>query len=121
MPGPSPITATPAARDAIKRLRVARGHPLMFVQSGGCCDGSSPMCFPSGEFIIGDADLLLGDVEGCSFYIDSRLYHVWNSPELVLDVAAGEPGGFSLGPGGGLHFVIHETREEEDGKQSWKP
>lgn len=105
------ISATPAAREAIRRLRAARGHPLMFVQSGGCCDGSAPMCFPSGEFITGDADLLLGEVEGCSFYIDSRLYHAWNDPALVLDVATGEPGGFSLGPGGGLHFVIRETRE----------
>ena len=110
MPEPSGqharISATPAAREAVIRLRAARGHPLMFVQSGGCCAGSTPMCFPAGEFIVGDVDLLLGEIEGCPFYIDSRLYEAWNKAELILDVAPGEPEGFSLGPGGGMHFVI---------------
>ncbi len=103
------VSATPAAREAVIRLRAARGHPLMFVQSGGCCAGSTPMCFPAGEFIIGSVDLLLGEIEGCPFYIDARLYEAWNKAELILDVAPGNPEGFSLGPGGGMHFV---TRSE---------
>jgi len=110
MPEPSGqharISATPAAREAVIRLRAARGHPLMFVQSGGCCAGSTPMCFPAGEFITGSVDLLLGEIEGCAFYIDSRLYEAWNKAELILDVAPGDPEGFSLGPGGGMHFVV---------------
>ncbi len=110
MPEPSGqearISATPAAREAVIRLRAARGHPLMFVQSGGCCAGSTPMCFPAGEFITGSVDLLLGEIEGCPFYIDSRLYEAWNKAELILDVAPGTPEGFSLGPGGGMHFVV---------------
>jgi uncharacterized protein len=100
------ISATPAAREAVIRLRAARGHPLMFVQSGGCCAGSTPMCFPAGEFIVGSVDLLLGEIEGSPFYIDSRLYEAWNKAELILDLAPGDPEGFSLGPGDGMRFVV---------------
>ena len=99
------ITATPAAREAIGRLRAARGGPVMFVQSGGCCAGSTPMCFPEGEFIIGDVDLLLGDIDGCPFYIDKRLDEAWNQDEFLLDVAEGEPEDFSLAAGDNQHFV----------------
>jgi uncharacterized protein (DUF779 family) len=70
---PARITATPAARTAISLLRATRGAPVMFVQSGGCCAGSTPVCFPEGELVIGDVDLLLGDIDGCPFYIDRRL------------------------------------------------
>ena len=104
-PRPPRISATPAARDAVKRLCAARGGPVMFVQSAGCCAGSVPMCFPAGEFITGTHDLLLGDVEGCPFYIDAALDAAWHAPDLVLDVADGPPEGFSLGPGGGQRFV----------------
>jgi uncharacterized protein len=103
---PARISATPAARQAIRRLRAARGQDLMFVQSAGCCAGSVPMCFPAGEFIIGDTDLLLGVIDGCPFYIDARIYQSWNDAPLVLDVTPGDPEGFSLGPGGGLRFAI---------------
>jgi len=96
---PARITATPAARKAITRLRAARGAPVMFVQSGGCCAGSTPMCFPMGEFIIGDIDVLLGDIDGCPFYIDKRLDEAWHQDQFLLDVAAGEPEGFSLPAG----------------------
>jgi uncharacterized protein (DUF779 family) len=102
---PARISVTPAARAAIRRLRAARGEDLMFVQSAGCCAGSVPMCFPAGEFAIGDADLLAGLIDGCPFYIDARIYQTWDHPQLVLDIAPGSPEGFSLGPGGGLHFV----------------
>jgi uncharacterized protein (DUF779 family) len=63
----------------------------MFVQSGGCCAGSVPMCFPAGELITGDRDLLLGEVEGCPFYMDAALDKVWNNPDLVLDIEDGDP------------------------------
>jgi len=99
------ISATGAAREAIRRLRAARGGPLMFVQSGGCCAGSTPMCFPAGELRTGPGDVLLGDVAGCPFYIDAALDRAWNHPALILDVAAGEPEGFSLGAGDGQHFI----------------
>jgi len=99
------ITATPAAREAITRLRAARGGPVMFVQSGGCCAGSTPMCFPEGEFILGDVDVLLGDIDGSPFYIDKRLDEAWHQDVFLLDVAVGEPEGFSLAAGEDLHFV----------------
>jgi uncharacterized protein len=102
---PARISATPAAREAIRRLRAARGEALMFVQSAGCCAGSVPMCFPAGEFVVGDVDLLLGVIEGCPFYMDARIYRSWDDAELVLDVVPGDPEGFSLGPGDGLRFV----------------
>ena len=99
------ITATPAAREAIYRLRAARGGPVMFVQSGGCCAGSTPMCFPIGEFLIGGIDILLGDIDGCPFYIDKRLDQAWHQEQFLLDVAVGEPEDFSLAAGDNLHFV----------------
>jgi uncharacterized protein (DUF779 family) len=98
------VTATPAARQAIAALRADRG-PVMFVQSAGCCDGSTPMCYPLGEFVIGHGDLLLGEIGGCPFYMDARQYDALGRPRLVLDVEVGEPGGFSLAAGDGLHFT----------------
>jgi uncharacterized protein (DUF779 family) len=77
----------------------------MFVQSGGCCAGSTPMCFPAGEFLIGDIDVLLGDIDGCPFYIDKRLDQAWHQEQFLLDVAPGEPEDFSLPAGDNLHFV----------------
>ena len=102
---PARITATPAAREAIIRLSARRGGPVMFVQSGGCCAGSTPMCYPLGEFLVGDIDVLLGDIEGAPFYIDRRLDEAWHQDQFLLDVAVGEPGGFSLPAGDNLYFV----------------
>jgi hypothetical protein len=100
------IVATDAALAAIEHLTATHGR-LMFFMSGGCCDGSSPMCFRDGELLLGPNDLLLGDVGGSSFYIDSGQYERWNRPELLLDVAVGPAPGFSLEAPGGLHFVTH--------------
>ena len=99
------LTATPAARKAINALRATRGAPVMFVQSGGCCAGSTPMCFPLGEFITGDVDILLGDIDGSPFYIDKRLDQAWHQDVFLLDVADGPPEDFSLAAGDNLHFV----------------
>jgi hypothetical protein len=99
------VVATPAALEAIAQLVVERG-PVMFFQSGGCCDGSLPMCFADGEFVIGSHDVLLGEVGGCPFYIDARQYQVWKHTQLILDVGVGEPEGFSLAAGEDRHFVI---------------
>ena len=99
------IIATPAAREAIRLLRAAGGGPVMFVQSGGCCAGSTPMCFPAGEFLTGDIDVLLGEIDGCPFYIDKRLDQAWHQEQFLLDTAPGEPEDFSLPAGDNLHFV----------------
>jgi uncharacterized protein (DUF779 family) len=104
-PADQRITATPAARDAIERLCNDRGERVMFVQSAGCCAGSTPMCYPIAEFVTGDIDVLLGELEGCPVYIDRRLDEAWQRRSFVLDVAAGQPEGFSLAAGPGLRFV----------------
>ena len=98
------VVTTPAALDAIERLLQERGH-ILFYQSGGCCDGSLPMCFEEGEFIVGDNDILLGEVGGCPFYIDFRQYEVWKHTQLILDVGEGEPEGFSIAAGENSHFI----------------
>jgi uncharacterized protein len=104
--GPSPrVVATESAVAEIRRLRVEHG-PLMFFQSGGCCDGSSPMCFPDGELVLGPSDLLLGELDGCPFYIDAEHYERWNRPTLVLDVAPGTGSGMSLEEAHGVHFRL---------------
>jgi uncharacterized protein (DUF779 family) len=102
--GEPAVVASPAALEAIAGLVAARGR-VMFFQSGGCCDGSLPMCFAEGEFIVGDRDVLLGEVGGCTFHIDGRQYEVWKHTQLILDVGEGEPEGFSLAAGDGRHFI----------------
>ena len=78
----------------------------MFVQSAGCCAGSTPMCFPAGEFLVGDGDVLLGEIDGCPFYIDAGLDRAWHQDRFILDVATGPAEGFSLPAGDDLHFII---------------
>jgi uncharacterized protein (DUF779 family) len=98
------IVATDAALAALERL-TARFGPVMFFQSGGCCDGSSPLCLQDGELELGPNDLLLGEVGGAPFYIDAEQYERWNSPQLLLDVSPGDTGSFSLEGREGFHFV----------------
>ena len=99
------LSTTDAARHAVAQLRVEQSSAVMFVQSGSCCAGSLPMCFPEGQFMIGAVDVLLGDVDGCPFFIDHRLLQAWHPTSLELDVTRGEPEGFSLPAGPGLIFV----------------
>jgi uncharacterized protein (DUF779 family) len=102
------VTATPEAARAIEQL-TARYGPLMLVQSGGCCDGSSPICFRAGTFLVGPDDRLLGDIAGARFYIDNEQDERWNRPHLVIDVADGAAEGFSLEGLEGIHFVTRST------------
>jgi len=107
------VVATPAALEAIAQLRAERGS-VMFFQSGGCCDGSMPMCFADGELVIGSHDVRLGDVGGCPFYIDARQFNVWKHTQLILDVSIGEPEGFSLAAGEDRHFIIRSKLFNEE-------
>ena len=112
---PSPgVVATEPAVAELEQLRAEHG-PLMLFQSGGCCDGSSPMCFPDGELLLGPNDLLLGEVAGCPFYIDADQYERWNRPVLVLDVSpgGGSGSGMSLEELHGVHFVLSSTPAAE--------
>ena len=92
----------------IGRLRAEYG-PLMFFQSGGCCDGSSPMCFPDGELLLGPNDLRLGEVDGCAFYIAVEQYERWNRPSFVLDVAPGAGSGMSIEGVHDVHFRLDSS------------
>lgn len=105
------VVATDAAVAEIRRLRAEHG-PLMFVQSGGCCDGSSPMCFPDGELLVGANDVLLGELEGCPFYVDAEQYERWRRPRFVVDVGPGGGSGMSLEGTHDVHFVSRSNRRE---------
>lgn len=94
------VTATEEALQLISLLRDKHG-PLMFHQSGGCCDGSSPMCYPLGEFRVGDADVLLGEIGDSPFYMAKDQFEYWQHTQLIIDVVPGRGGMFSLeGPEG---------------------
>jgi uncharacterized protein (DUF779 family) len=99
------VTATPAALALIDELRSEYG-PVMFHQSGGCCDGSSPMCYPVGDFIISDGDVHLGTVGGADFYISRSQFGVWKHTHIMLDVVPGRGGMFSLENGREKRFHI---------------
>ena len=89
------VTATGAALEMIERMRAEHG-PLALFQSGGCCDGSSPICLKEGELPPGGNDLLLGELAGTPFYVDGEQYERWGRPRFLLDVGAGAAEGFSL-------------------------
>jgi uncharacterized protein len=99
------VTATDAAVRLIRSLRERNG-PLMFHQSGGCCDGSAPMCYPRGEFRLGERDVLLGEVDGEPFYMGGDQFERWQHTTLLLDVVPGRGAGFSLEAPEGVRFII---------------
>ncbi|MEO0393592.1 MAG: DUF779 domain-containing protein [Pseudomonadota bacterium] len=98
------VTATPEALEWIEKLKAMHG-PLMFHQSGGCCDGSAPMCYPAGEFKTGGQDVLLGQIGGCDFYIGAAQFEVWKHTTLTIDVVPGRGSGFSLEAPEGVRFL----------------
>jgi len=100
------VDVTDAARAVIDRLREEHGE-LMFHQSGGCCDGSSPMCYPLGEFRVGGSDVLLGRIHGCPFYMARDQFELWQNTHLTVDVVKGRGASFSAEIPLGLRFVIH--------------
>jgi uncharacterized protein len=98
------IAATPEAVRLIEELRRENG-PLLFHQSGGCCDGSAPMCYPAREFRVGQRDVLLGEVAGTPVYIGAQQFELWEHTHLTLDVVPGRGGGFSLEVPKGVRFL----------------
>ena len=98
------VTATPAALDMLATLRQKHG-PLMFFQSGGCCDGSAPMCYAAGEFDISDSDVYLGNLNGTPFYMGLEQFAYWEHTQLIIDVVDGNGGMFSLDNGTGRRFL----------------
>jgi uncharacterized protein len=98
------IISTEKANELIKRLWRVHG-PLMFHQSGGCCDGSQPMCFTDGEFRTGSSDVCLGVVYGCRFYMSKDQFEYWKHTQLILDVTPGRGSSFSLEIPLGVRFL----------------
>ena len=105
---PLRVTATPAALALLDEI-VARHGPVLFHQSGGCCDGSTPMCWPRSDYVVGDADVRLGEIAGHPFYMSRSQFEYWKHTRLIIDVVSGMGGMFSLDNGTGRRFL---TRSE---------
>jgi uncharacterized protein (DUF779 family) len=101
---PGRVTATPAALALIEELKADYG-PVLFHQSGGCCDGSSPMCYPQDDFIVGDRDVCLGEISGAPVYIGAAQFDLWRHTQLIIDVVPGRGGMFSLDNGREQRFL----------------
>jgi hypothetical protein len=110
------VGATEAALQLIKEIQDDHG-PVMFHQSGGCCDGSSPMCYAQGEFLLADHDVKLGEIGGAPFYISGVQYEVWKHTRLTIDVVAGRGGMFSLDNGRGKRFLTRSDVCDIKGKR----
>lgn len=113
----SRVLVTAAAVEVIDRLREQHG-PLMFHQSGGCCDGSQPMCYPAGEFRLGRSDVRLGEIHGCPFYMERSQFERWRHMQLTIGVTKGRGSSFSLEIPLGLRFLVESrlfTPEELEG------
>ena len=98
------VTATADARAMIETLAAQHG-PLLFHQSGGCCDGSAPMCYPRGEFRVGAQDVYLGEIGGQPFYMGAAQFDYWQHTHLIIDVVPGRGSGFSLEAPEGVRFL----------------
>jgi uncharacterized protein (DUF779 family) len=111
------VVATPAALALIGTLRGQHGA-LIFHQSGGCCDGSAPMCFAADEFIVGGSDVRLGEIGGVPFYMSDAQFEYWRHTQLIIDVVPGNGGMFSLERPTGLRFLTR-SRLYSDEENSW--
>lgn len=99
------ILVSDAAKNIIDQLRAQNG-PLIFHQSGGCCDGSSPMCFSSDELFINETDIWLGQIHGCDFYMAKDQFAYWKHTQLTIDITEGRGASFSLEIPLGIRFII---------------
>jgi uncharacterized protein (DUF779 family) len=106
------VVATDATLALLEELKGRHGA-LMFHQSGGCCDGSAPMCFPQGDFLLGDNDVHLGDIGGVPFYISESQYAYWCHTQLIIDVVSGRGGMFSLEGPTGKRFLTRSRFYED--------
>ncbi len=111
------VTITPEAEAMLRRLQGKHG-PLMFHQSGGCCDGSAPMCYPRNEFKLGDVDVFLGWIGGVGvetpFYMSSSQFAYWQHTHLTVDVVPGRGSGFSVEAPEGVRFLIRSRLFTDD-------
>lgn len=111
------VTVTPAAAEVIQKLQNQYGA-LMFHQSGGCCDGSQPMCFEQGDFKLGYSDVCLGEIENCPFWMSRDQFEYWKHTQLTIDVVPGRGSSFSLEIPLGLRFITQSRLFSETEAQN---
>ena len=114
------VVATPAALALLGAIRADHG-PVLFHQSGGCCDGSSPMCYGLGEFRLGDGDILLGTIGGAPVYIGRAQGEAWAHTQLIIDVVPGRGGMFSLDNGREQRFLARGRVFTDDERAALRP
>jgi uncharacterized protein len=107
------VEVTAKAEEIIARLKQQHG-PLMFHQSGGCCDGSAPMCYQAGDFRVGGQDIHLGQIAGCDFYIGAAQFEYWRHTQLIIDVVPGRGAGFSLEAPENVRFLTRSRVFSDD-------
>lgn len=107
------VEVTPAAEKMIAQLKAQHG-PLMFHQSGGCCDGSAPMCYPANEFRTGNQDIHLGRIADCDFFIGAAQFEYWKHTQLIIDIVPGRGSGFSLEAPEGVRFLTRSRVFSDD-------
>lgn len=107
------VTATPAAVELLNEIRADHGE-VLFHQSGGCCDGSSPMCYPKDDFKLGSRDVKLGEIDGAEVWISGPQFEAWKHTQLILDVVPGRGGMFSLDNGREKRFLTRSRVFTED-------
>lgn len=108
------------AKATIDQLREQHG-PLMFHQSGGCCDGSSPMCYPEGEFRLGRSDVKIGEIYGVPFYIERQQFEYWKHTQLLVDVKPGRGSSFSIEIPLGVRFIVDSRMYTEEEAADLEP
>ncbi len=114
------VLVTEAAASVIEKL-VAQHGPVLFHQSGGCCDGSTPMCYPRHEFRVGAQDIFLGTIAGSPVYIGAAQFEYWAHTQLIIDVVPGRGGGFSLEAPEGVRFLTRSRVFTDEESASLAP
>ncbi|NMH26924.1 DUF779 domain-containing protein [Flavobacterium silvaticum] len=114
------VSLTPAAFDLIEELKAIHGE-LMFHQSGGCCDGSQPMCFEKGDFKLGQSDVCLGEIDGCEFWMSKDQFEYWKHTHLTIDAVNGRGASFSLEIPYGKRFMTVSRLFTEEEAQDLSP
>jgi uncharacterized protein (DUF779 family) len=108
------VLITPEAEEVVQRLKAEHGD-LLFHQSGGCCDGSAPMCFSVNDYRVGENDVKLGEIAGCAFYMSREQFEYWKHTQLTIDITKGRGASFSLEIPLGVRFITRSrvfTMEE---------
>lgn len=114
------VIITQEAAELVRQLQ-ARFGELMFHQSGGCCDGSQPMCFEKGEFKLGASDVCLGTIEGCEFWMNQDQFELWKYTQLCIDITAGRGSSFSLEIPTGFRFITKSRIFSDDELRNLAP